>query len=321
MPQIATLFIRDLIFSGRHGKTGRETHDKQRFKININLNLDVEDAVKTDNLTDTYDYKHACQIAQSVIAEEQHILIEKIAARISQKICQSPKIISAEVTLEKLDARDNGIPGISFRLKRNPQEMTEYLLDFDLEKVLEELDKVGGVSIPILSESYRKNLLAEAETYKYNKQPEIVGPAKVHEQLSSTYDFKPDSLFFRLKADFEDLLNRKIKELITYPFERELDFNEMSLQLYEKGSIGITPHMDSKRAINLICIFILTGQAKLAICDDREGNNPRFLETTPGNLILLRGPGLFNSDSRPFHFVSEVTERRIIFGMRQKLSA
>lgn len=318
MSTLQTLFVRNLIFSGVHGSTGREKLDPQRFQVDISINLDISKSAETDALSDTYDYKAAATIAQQVIEKENHVLIEKIASRIASNICRNPKIQSVKVGIKKLDADSNGIPGIIVEKKRSALEMGEYLLDFDIRHLLSSLERDGGVSIPILSEDYRRALLEEAESYSYKKQPEIVGKFKVREQLSSNYEFKPGSLFLRFRDDFQNLINKKLSDL-DYPFATPLDLNEMSLQVYEKGSIGITPHMDGLSQINLICVFVLTGHAKFALCKDRKGTEPKYLDTTPGNMIIMRAPGFMNSDFRPFHFVSDVTERRVVFGLRQKI--
>lgn len=315
---MSTLFLRNLVFNGVHGLTGREVSDKQRFEIQIDIELDTEKAEKSDVLGDTYDYKNAVNIAKHIIESERHVLIEKIARRIAERICLDPKIFTTKVTIKKLDASINGIPGITIKHKRAPQEIDQGLINFDLNTILETIDKEGAISIPILNESYRQELLNEAEGYKYEKQPEVVGPHKVREQISSNYKFHPGSLFVRLKEDFQTLLNQN-KSDSNYPFSPNLDFNELSLQLYEKGSIGITPHLDNFSSKNLICIFVITGHAKFALCDDREGSNPRFLDTTPGNVIIMRAPGFKNQDIRPFHFVNDITERRIVFGLRQNI--
>lgn len=319
MSQLSTLSIKDLIFNGVHGSTGRERLDPQSFKVNVDLRIEADTASVSDRIEDTYDYKNAVRIARSVIENERYVLIEKISARIAEMIIVDPKIRSVEVNIQKLNASSNGIPGITMIRERSPQEIDEGLLDFDLREIIEKLDKEGGVSFPILTDEYRSVLLKEAETYEYFKQPEIVGPARVREQLSSVRSFRPESLFFRLKEDFEKTLAYKLKGISPNPFSYPLSFNEMSLQLYEKGSIGITPHMDGLSSVNMICIFVITGKARLALCDNREGANPRDLATTPGNVILLRSPGFMNSDFRPFHFVSDVEERRIIFGLRHQL--
>jgi hypothetical protein len=246
------------------------------------------------------------------------VLIEKIADRIARQVCQNPKIDSVRVSLRKLNASPNGIPGIVLDYKRSPQEIPEELLDIDIENIVEKLSSQGGASFPILSEAYRKALLEEAESYDYQKQPEVVGPAKVREQLSSNYSLRPGSLFFRLRDDFEALLAKKLGALPEYPFDTPLKFNESSLQVYEKGSIGITPHVDGLSYRNLICNFVLTGRAEFALCKDRSGAEPLYLDNSPGNAIIMRAPGFLGSGERPFHFLSEVGERRIVFGLRQK---
>jgi len=163
-------------------------------------------------------------------------------------------------------------------------------------------------------------LIEEAEKYNYIVQPEIVGPAKVREQISSVSDFEETSLFLKLRDDFTELLLRKIpSEELTKLFPNPLCFNEFSLQKYQKGSIGITPHKDGASRHNLICVFILKGKADFALCDDRSGSNPKYLDTSPGNMIVLRGPGFFGGQHRPFHFVTNITEERIVFGLRQRV--
>ncbi|MDB5194794.1 MAG: hypothetical protein JWN50_808 [Parcubacteria group bacterium] len=319
MSTLSTLFVRNLVISGVHGSTGRETFDPQRFKIDIDIELDIARAAESDSIHDTYDYKDAAVIARHIIEHERHVLIEKIGSRIASRISEDPKVSRVQVRLSKLDASELAVPGIIVSKKRNPQELDRRFLSIDVKDLIERIDKEQGVSIPFLTDAYRKLLLEEAETYTYEKQPEIVGPAKVHEQLSSIREFHEGSLFYGLKGDVQRLLQGELRKIGLSPFTPELGLNEMSLQLYEKGSIGITPHVDGKSCVNLICIFILTGHAKFALCDDRSGANPRFLDTTPGNLVIFRAPGFKGSDFRPFHFLSDITERRIVFGLRQKV--
>jgi dihydroneopterin aldolase len=317
MSQLSNLFLRNLVFSGVHGSTGREYLDPQSFRVDIVISLDVSRSATSDLLSDTYDYKEAQRIAESVIEGEKHVLIEKISSRIAYRICENPKVHKVRVTVSKPSASRNGVPGITVEHYRRPQEQNLGLLDFSTKDLLDSLDQEGAVSVPILKSDYRSALLGEAETYEYHKQPEVVGSMKVREQISSTYEFKEDSLFYKLRDDFQSLLLRKLSSAENI-FNPPLDLNEMSLQLYEKDSLGITPHMDGLSNLNLICVFMLTGHAKFALCDDREGSNPRYLDTSPGRVIIMRAPGYRGRDLRPFHLVSDVTERRIVFGLRQK---
>jgi dihydroneopterin aldolase len=123
MPPLSTLFIKGLHFKGIHGSTGREPLDSQYFEIDIRILLDTRTAAVSDKLSDTYDYKDACEIARAVIEDEHHVLIERIAERIVEQICQNPKVFSSEVEIRKINASQNGIPGIIVQFKRSPQEM------------------------------------------------------------------------------------------------------------------------------------------------------------------------------------------------------
>jgi dihydroneopterin aldolase len=313
MSSYSTLFVKDIIISGIHGQTGRETTDPQRFKVDIEISLDISRCEKSDLLSDTYDYKHAVDIARFIVEHEHHVLIEKIASRIGERICRDPKISNATVSIQKLDTGREGVPGIRHTSYRSPQQDSSRLVPVDIPIVIEQLETVGGVSVPLLSESYRSELLEEARTYEYIPQPTIVGPAQVREELSLVSQLRVSSLFYRLTKDFEKLFTQSGHALFT----EQLRFNDLTLQRYEKDSFGISPHMDGKSCINMICVFVLTGKAKFALCSDRQGNDPIYLDTTPGNVIIFRAPGFMGSDMRPFHFLSDVSEERIVFGLRQ----
>lgn len=127
MYTLSTLRVTDLILTGVHGSTGREPHDPQRFRLDIAIHLDTERAEQTDNIHDTYDYKDAVQIARQVIEQEHHVLIEKIAARILERVCHHPAITSVDIKIEKINAGRNGVPSIVISRTRNPQEMRESL--------------------------------------------------------------------------------------------------------------------------------------------------------------------------------------------------
>jgi hypothetical protein len=241
-----------------------------------------------------------------------------LSERIANLILEQLDVAAVELTIRKPDIwGGNGIPVVTLKKERLPTRLN--LLDFDVQGLLSGLVYSGGYAMPILPEARRLALLAEAETYQYVRQPEEVSSGKVREQVSSVEELPRTSLFQRLKEDFSDLIRFKLGvELVRYFPIYPFNFTELSLQLYETGSIGITPHLDGLSMLNLICIFTLTGQAKFALCDDRAGTNPHYLDTTPGNVTLLRSPGFEGSNFQPFHFVSDVTERRIVFGLRQK---
>lgn len=92
MSKLSTLYLNNLVFSGVHGQTGRETTDPQHFQVDIEMELDISKARESDALIDTYDYKHAREVARTVIEDEHYILIEKIAYQIAKRICEDPKV-------------------------------------------------------------------------------------------------------------------------------------------------------------------------------------------------------------------------------------
>ena len=194
--------------------------------------------------------------------------------------------------------------------------------DFDINRLLEEVESFGASSIRILAEDFRMALLAEANDYTYTPEDEIVGSGDriVRQQMASFSDFHDASGYVLLKESFQALLDESLATQATYPFETRLLFNSMVLQKYERGSLGITPHRDGLSYINLVCVFTIEGQGKFYVCADRSGRDARAIDATPGTVILMRAPGFLGSKHRPFHYVADITETRYSFGLRQKRS-
>jgi hypothetical protein len=81
--------------------------------------------------------------------------------------------------------------------------------------------------------------------------------------------------------------------------------NEVGIAHYVPGSIGITPHLDGKWYRRLVAVATVYGRAGFAICGSRDPADvvDRWI-SVPGDLVLMRGPGLGGArDGRPFHLV------------------
>jgi hypothetical protein len=192
--------------------------------------------------------------------------------------------------------------------------------ELDLNRILEDIDRTGASSFPILQESFRLSLLAEAQTYPYQPAEEIVGSGdqEVRQQLGIFDDFPDDSHFLSLRIAFQEFLEERFNALPEYPFEERLNFNSMTLQKYPAGSQGITPHRDRAIYINLICIFVLGGEGRFFVCKGRSGQDAEEIDSAPGSVILMRAPGFYQMPSRPYHFVKDIPGDRYTFGLRQK---
>jgi len=193
--------------------------------------------------------------------------------------------------------------------------------NLDVGEILEKLSSVGATSVGILDKDFRLTLLREAEAYVYEPEDQVVGGGDrvVRQQVSSFSKFSGESRFVLLKDSFQALLEPCFSALGSYPFQTTLNFDLMVLQRYEEGSIGITPHKDGLRFVNLVCVFVIGGRGRFYVCSDRSGRDATEIDASLGNVILMRAPGLFGSeDNRPFHYVTDIRGTRYTFGLRQK---
>ncbi len=203
--------------------------------------------------------------------------------------------------------------------------------NFDIRQVIGDLDIVGGSSFPALTQPTCEQLVAEAMTYQFTPRQRKFEKSKVFQEVSGFDDFPSTSLFFAIRDCWQRILAEKFSDpLIQSPvFCTPLQFNELSLQRYEVGSWGITPHLDPASCINLICLFTLVGNCRFAICTDRDSHRYKDrvdrcsieLDARPGNVILLRAPGYRGSLFRPLHMVTDIKGPRISFGLRQRITS
>lgn len=90
---------------GFHGVFDFEKRDGQNFYVDIEVELDLSKASRSDQLEDTVDYGTFTSIAIAHIIGEPVNLIEHLAGNIAQSIKESsPSIISVAVTVHKPQA-------------------------------------------------------------------------------------------------------------------------------------------------------------------------------------------------------------------------
>ncbi len=192
--------------------------------------------------------------------------------------------------------------------------------DLKIEDLLKRIEAIGAASVQLLQDNFRLGLLEEAESYAYKPEAEEVGSGNriVRQQMGSFGDFSVNSKFLLLKEACQKLLDEQLAILPAYPFDTRLRLDTLSLQQYPQGSLGITPHRDGWRYINLICIFVIGGYGRFFVCEDRQGSDSIEIPAYPGNVIFMRAPGFLGSTQRPFHFVTDIRGTRYSFGLRQR---
>ncbi len=102
-------------------------------------------------------------------------------------------------------------------------------------------------------------------------------------------------------------------------FSSMVEFNDIAVQKYEKGSSGIGIHRDSQRYRDLILIICLSGQSQFFIANNREGSSAQIIDDTPGKLIMMAGPGFKNlgkPKNRLLHGVKNIKKARLSLGLR-----
>lgn len=184
---------------------------------------------------------------------------------------------------------------------------------------LDSLDVEDAVSLPLLDEPARRRLLAAATSAAYGPARAEVGrgDAIVRQHMDVCSSFADNSPFHGFARQFQALVRDAVAQLGRSPFAGPLCFNDLVLQRYEPGPLGISAHRDSLRYINISALFTLAGEARISLCEDRAGRGARSIDAAPGTVILLRAPGFAGVDRRPFHMVSHIRTRRHSFGLRQ----
>jgi 7,8-dihydroneopterin aldolase/epimerase/oxygenase len=90
---------------GFHGVFEFEKRDGQDFYVDLEIELDLTAAAKSDKLEDTIDYSVFTKITKEIITGEPVDLIEHLASNIAETIKTIfPQIIAIAVTVHKPDA-------------------------------------------------------------------------------------------------------------------------------------------------------------------------------------------------------------------------
>ena len=93
-------------------------------------------------------------------------------------------------------------------------------------------------------------------------------------------------------------------------------FNDLIVQRYPAGCRGISPHRDHARYVVVVAILVLSGDGEFCVCQDRSGDVAVEIPARPGDLVLMRAPGLRGVGPRPFHLLRNVTRYRRTVGLR-----
>jgi len=99
---LGTVRLNNAVFYAHHGVMEEEHRIGGRYEVDVAMELDFEQAARTDSLTDTVDYERVYQIIKRTVTENRFYLIERLAYLIANEILSVvPSIESAVVTVRK----------------------------------------------------------------------------------------------------------------------------------------------------------------------------------------------------------------------------
>ncbi len=95
--------IRGLRALGLIGVNPEERERAQPFEVDFDVEFDTSKAGHSDNLEDTIDYGQLALLAERVVAQEPHLLLERVAERIAEELLGADtRIDAATVSVRKL---------------------------------------------------------------------------------------------------------------------------------------------------------------------------------------------------------------------------
>ena len=95
--------IRGLRALGLIGVNPEERERPQPFEVDFDVEVDTAKAGASDCLDDTVDYGRLTLLAEQVVVQEPHLLLERVAERIAEELlCADDRIEATTVSVRKL---------------------------------------------------------------------------------------------------------------------------------------------------------------------------------------------------------------------------
>jgi dihydroneopterin aldolase len=83
---VLTIALSRLEFDGRHGATAVERRATRKFEVDVELDVDVTAAERSDKLADTIDYSRVADVIVGIGVGEPHRLLESLARRMVDNV-------------------------------------------------------------------------------------------------------------------------------------------------------------------------------------------------------------------------------------------
>ena len=96
------IFIKGLSLHAYHGVMAHEAKVGQTFTIDLELDIDLSDAARTDKVRDTVSYDQVADCASEAFTGQRFRLIEAAAGRVADAVLGGfPRVNAVTVTIHK----------------------------------------------------------------------------------------------------------------------------------------------------------------------------------------------------------------------------
>ena len=120
------VFLRDLVLPARIGVHGHEERGHQRIRINVDLGVRDDGAVRLsraavgrDELSRVVDYEAIANRVRAIVAAGHVRLVETLAERIAEACLEDPRVDLARIRVEKLEVfADAASAGVEIERRR-----------------------------------------------------------------------------------------------------------------------------------------------------------------------------------------------------------
>lgn len=96
------VFLEGLVFYGRHGARPEEQALGQRFRVDLEVEVDLTSPARTDRLEDTVSYSALYRLVREVVEGPPRSLLEAVAEEVARRVLAAfPAVRAVRVRLTK----------------------------------------------------------------------------------------------------------------------------------------------------------------------------------------------------------------------------
>ena len=97
-----TIFVSGLALHAYHGVMPHEAKVGQTFKLDLQLDIDLADASRSDKLNDTVSYDFVVKIVSEAFCSRRYRLVEAAGGAVAETVlARCPKVSGIRVTVHK----------------------------------------------------------------------------------------------------------------------------------------------------------------------------------------------------------------------------